>query len=83
MNVDEKLGYITQRSKLILCDIFDYRNSLYSWFVPLPSIGVMSLDFECEEELPSREVPQLETRSQRVPDHVHGPQDRKDGQIHG
>ena len=38
---------------------------------------------QCEEELPTRQVSQLETRSQRVPDHVHHAQDWQDGQVHG
>ena len=40
------------------------------------------MDPEREEELPTGEVPQLAPRAQRLPDHVHAPQDRKVGQVH-
>ena len=40
------------------------------------------MDPEREEELPAGEVPQLAPRAQRLPDHVHAPQDRKAGQVH-
>ena len=42
----------------------------------------MPMDSEREEELPASEVPQLEARAQRRPDHVHRAQDWKDGQVH-
>ena len=38
---------------------------------------------ERQEELPARQVSQLEARPQRLPDHVHHAQDREDGQVHG
>lgn len=38
---------------------------------------------ERQEELPARQVSQLATRSERLPDHVHHAQDREDGQVHG
>ena len=41
------------------------------------------MDFECEEKLPAGEVPQLAPRPQRLPNHVHRPQDRQDGAVHG
>ena len=46
------------------------------------SPGFVPLDLEREEELPAGEVPQLAPRAQRLPDHVHAPQDRKAGQVH-
>ena len=36
---------------------------------------------ERQEELPARQVPQLEARPQRLPDHVHHAQDWEDGQV--
>ena len=38
---------------------------------------------ECEEELPTCQVSQLEARAQRVSDNVHHAQDWQDGQVHG
>ena len=38
---------------------------------------------ECEEELQASQEPQLEPRTQCVPDHVHHAQDWQDGEVHG
>ena len=38
---------------------------------------------QCQEELPPSKVPQLATCFERLPDHVHCPQDWQDGEVHG
>ena len=45
----------------------------------LKYVGCLSLGIKCKEELPSSEVPQLEARTQCVPDHVFHAQNGKDG----
>lgn len=40
------------------------------------------MDIECQEELPTGEIPQLAPCSERGADHVRDAQDRQDGQIH-
>lgn len=44
--------------------------------------GTVQMDSERQEELPPRQVPQLETRPQCGPDNVRYAQDRKDGTLH-
>ena len=44
--------------------------------------GPVSLDSQCQEELPASQVPQLEARPQRGSDHVRHAEDRQDGTLH-
>jgi len=44
--------------------------------------GPMSLDSQCQEELPAGQVPQLAARPQRGSDHVRHVEDRQDGTLH-
>ena len=44
--------------------------------------GAVSLGSQCQEELPSGQVPQLEARPQRGSDHVRHAEDRQDGTLH-
>lgn len=50
--------------------------------VHCPGEGVVSVGAERQEKLQAGQVPQLQARPQRVPDHVHCPQDRQDGKVH-
>ena len=52
---------------------------------PVTSIeltGPVSLDSQCQEELPAGQVPQLAARPQRGSDHVRHAEDRQDGTLH-
>lgn len=45
--------------------------------------GPLSMGLECEEELPTCQIPQLAPWSQCLSDHVHGLEDWQDGPFHG
>ena len=44
---------------------------------------LVPLGAERQEELPTRQLPQLEARAQRLSDHVHRAEDGKNGSVHG